>query len=152
MTKMSAVVFGFLLTLVVSIFFGRYEFWGLLIVGFIVGYMAHEGALGGMWNAALAGAFGTIVCSILFVALDGLEQTQRFHIGNDGLAGLGGGHAGILAAVQHLGLVLGGLAGFTVSGVTSLLEVIKEVIKYMVAMGITGAIGGALSNSSKQKE
>ena len=111
MTKMSAVVFGFLLTLVVSIFFGRYEFWGLLIVGFIVGYMAHEGALGGMWNAALAGAFGT--------AMQG---------------------------------VLGGLTGFTVSGVTSLLEVIKEVIKYMVAMGITGAIGGALSNSSKQKE
>ena len=127
MTKMSAVVFGFLLTLVVSIFFGRYEFWGLLIVGFIVGYMAHEGALGGMWNAALAGAFGTIVCSILFVAL----------------VTIGG------AAMQG---VLGGLAGFTVSGVTSLLEVIKEVIKYMIAMGITGAIGGALSNSSKQKE
>ena len=56
MAKTSAVIFGFLLTLVVYLFFGRYEFYGLLIVGFIVGYIAHEGALGGMWNAALAGA------------------------------------------------------------------------------------------------
>ena len=127
MSKMSAVVFGFLLTLVVNIFFGRYEFWGLLIVGFIVGYMAHEGILGGMWNAALAGAFGTIVCSILFIAL--------LTIGGAAMHG-----------------VLGGLAGFTVSGVTSFFEIIKEIIKYMIAMGITGALGGALSKSSKQKE
>ena len=43
MAKMSSVFLGFLLTLVVYLFFGRYEFWGLLIVGFIVGYIAHEG-------------------------------------------------------------------------------------------------------------
>lgn len=124
MAKMSAVLTGFLLTLVVYLFFGRYEFWGLLVVGFIVGYIAHEGILGGMWNAALAGAFGTIVSAILFVLL--------ITIGGTALMG-----------------PLGGLTGFTVSGIASLLEVVYQIIKYMIIMGITGAAGGALS---KQKD
>ena len=66
MAKWSTVIFGFILTLIVYLIFGRYEFYGLLIVGFIVGYMAHQGVFGGMWNAALAGAFGTIISAILF--------------------------------------------------------------------------------------
>ena len=123
MAKMSSVILGFLLTLVVYLFFGHYEFWGLLIVGFIVGYIAHEGILGGMWNAALAGAFGTIVASILFIIL--------VTIGGTALMG-----------------PLGGLTGFTISGISSLFAVIFEIIKYMIVMGITGAAGGALS---KQK-
>ena len=123
MAKMSSVILGFLLTLVVYLFFGHYEFWGLLIVGFIVGYIAHEGILGGMWNAALAGAFVTIVASILFIIL--------VTIGGTALMG-----------------PLGGLTGFTVSGVSSLFIIIYNIIKYMIVMGITGAAGGALS---KQK-
>ena len=123
MAKMSSVLIGFLLTLVVYLFFGRYEFWGLLIVGFIVGYMAHEGIFGGMWNAALAGAFGTIVASILFILL--------VTVGGTALMG-----------------PLGGLTGFTVSGVSSLFVIIDNIIKYMIIMGITGALGGALT---KQK-
>ncbi len=120
MAKMSSVLLGFILTLAVYLFFGRYEFWGLLIVGFIVGYVAHEGILGGMWNAALAGAFGTIVSAILFILL--------ITIGGTALMG-----------------PLGGLTGFTVSGISSLFAVIFEIIKYMIIMGITGAAGGALS-------
>ena len=120
MAKMSSVLLGFILTLVVYLFFGRYEFWGLLIVGFIVGYVAHEGILGGMWNAALAGAFGTIVAAILFILL--------VTIGGTALMG-----------------PLGGLTGFTISGISSLFAVIFEIIKYMIVMGITGAAGGALS-------
>ena len=124
MAKWRVVCFGFILTLLVYLLFGRYEFWGLLIVGFIVGYMAHEGILGGMWNAALAGAFGTIVSAFLFIIL--------ITIGGTALMG-----------------VLGGLTGFTVSGIASLFEVVYEIIKYMIVMGITGALGGALS---KQKD
>ena len=120
MAKMSSVLLGFILTLIVYLFFGRYEFWGLLIVGFIVGYVAHEGILGGMWNAALAGAFGTIVSAILFILL--------VTIGGTALMG-----------------PLGGLTGFTISGISSLFAVIFEIIKYMIVMGITGAAGGALS-------
>ena len=123
MAKMSAVITGFLLTLAVYLLFGNYEFWGLLIVGFIVGYIAHEGILGGMWNAALAGAFGTIVASILFIIL--------VTIGGTALMG-----------------PLGGLTGFTVSGISSLFIIIYNIIKYMIVMGITGALGGALT---KQK-
>ncbi len=123
MAKMSAVITGFLLTLAVYLLFGNYEFWGLLIVGFIVGYIAHEGILGGMWNAALAGAFGTIVASILFIIL--------VTVGGTALMG-----------------PLGGLTGFTVSGISSLFIIIYNIIKYMIVMGITGAAGGALS---KQK-
>lgn len=124
MAKMNSVILGFLLTLVVYLFFGHYEFWGLLIVGFIVGYMAHEGILGGMWNAALAGAFGTIVASLLFVLL--------VTVGGTALMG-----------------PLGGLTGFTISGISSLFIIVYNIIKYMIVMGITGALGGALT---KQKD
>ena len=121
MAKMSSLFLGFLLTLVVYLFFGRYEFWGLLIVGFIVGYIAHEGILGGMWNAALARSFGTIVASFLFILL--------VTVGGTALMG-----------------PLGGLSGFTVSGVSSLFIIIYNIIKYMITMGITGALGGALTS------
>ena len=124
MAKMNSVILGFLLTLVVYLFFGHYEFWGLLIVGFIVGYMAHEGILGGMWNAALAGAFGTIVASLLFVLL--------VTVGGTALMG-----------------PLGGLTGFTISWISSFFIIVYNIIKYMIVMGITGALGGALT---KQKD
>lgn len=119
MAKWSTVIFGFILTLIVYLIFGRYEFYGLLIVGFIVGYMAHQGVFGGMWNAALAGAFGTIVAAILFIIL--------VTIGGGALMG-----------------PLGGLTGFTVSGISTLFSVIDAIIKYMIVMGITGAVGGYL--------
>lgn len=119
MAKWSTVIFGFILTLIVYLIFGRYEFYGLLIVGFIVGYMAHQGVFGGMWNAALAGAFGTIVAAILFIIL--------VTIGGGALMG-----------------PLGGLTGFTVSGISTIFSVIDAIIKYMIVMGITGAVGGYL--------
>ena len=96
------------------------EFIGLLIVGFIVGYMAHSGAFGGMWNAAVAGAFGTILCAVVFIIT----------------ATVGGSMAGIA----------GGLTGFTVSGAVSLIDVAMELIYYAIVMGITGAFGGLLSS------
>lgn len=118
MTKWSAVITGFILTICVQAFFGRYEFIGLLIVGFIVGYMAHSGVFGGMWNAAVAGAFGTILCAVVFIIT----------------ATVGGSMAGIA----------GGLTGFTVSGAVSLIDVAMELIYYAIVMGITGAFGGLL--------
>ena len=124
MTKWSAVITGFILAICVQAFFGHYEFIGLLIAGFIVGYMAHSGVFGGMWNAAVAGAFGTIVCAILFIIL----------------ATVGGG---------SLNGILGGLTGFTVSGVASLIEIAKELIYYAIVMGITGAFGGLLSSKKR---
>lgn len=120
MTKWNAVIIGFILAVIVESFFSHYEFIGLLIVGFITGYIAHSGAIGGLWNAALAGAFGTIVCAILFI----LSST------------IGGSLFGIF----------GGLTGFTVSGITSLTAVVSELIYYAIAMGITGAIGGAIAS------
>ena len=126
MTKWNAVIIGFILTLIVYLLFGRYEFYGLLIVGFIVGYMAHEGILGGMWNAALAGAFGTLVSSVFFIIL--------VTIGGGALMG-----------------PLGGLTGFTVSGTYTLFSVIGAIIQYMISMGITGAIGGLISGKDKDE-
>lgn len=120
MTKWSAVITCFILTICVQAFFGRYEFIGLLIVGFIVGYMAHSGVFGGMWNAAVAGAFGTILCAVVFIIT----------------ATVGGSMAGIA----------GGLTGFTVSGAVSLIDVAMELIYYAIVMGITGAFGGLLSS------
>ncbi len=101
MAKTSAVLIGFILTIVVKIFFAPYEFIGLLIIGFITGYIAHSGALGGLWNAALAGALGTIISAILFILV----------------ATFGGSFAGLF----------GGLTGFTISGITSLFAVIESL-------------------------
>ncbi|MBE6504883.1 MAG: DUF5518 domain-containing protein [Methanobrevibacter sp.] len=120
MTKWRAVIIGFILAMFVQLFFGHYEFIGLLIVGFIVGYIAHSGAFGGLWNAAVAGAFGTIVSAVLFIIL----------------VTVGSSASGIL----------GGLTGFTVSGIASLIEVAKEIIYYAIVMGITGAVGGLISS------
>ena len=120
MTKWTVVIIGFILTLAVKAFFAPYEFIGLLIVGFIVGYLAHDGAIGGLWNAAVAGAFGTIIAAIIFVLM----------------VTLGGSISGIF----------GGLTGFTVSGVTSIFIVIEDLIYYAIVMGITGAAGGLLSS------
>ena len=83
--------------------------------------MAHQGVFGGMWNAALAGAFGTIVAAILFIIL----------------VTIGGGGGALMGP-------LGGLTGFTVSGISTLFSVIDAIIKYMIVMGITGAVGGYL--------
>ena len=123
MTKWRAVIIGFILAMIVESFFSHYEFVGLLIVGFITGYIARSGIFGGMWNAALAGAFGTIVSAILFI----LSAT------------LGGSLFGLF----------GGITGFTVTGLSSLGVIISELIYYAIVMGITGAIGGAISSKNR---
>lgn len=120
MTKWSVVIIGFLLTIIMQVFFARHEFIGLLIAGFITGYIAHSGALGGLWHAALAGAFGTIVGSILFIIT----------------ATVGGSLAGIF----------GGLTGFTLSGFGSIIAIVSDLIYYAIVMGITGAVGGAIAS------
>ena len=120
MTKTGPVIIGFLLVVIVKAFFAHYEFIGLLIVGFIVGYIAHDGAIGGMWNAAVAGALGTIISAILFVLL----------------ATFGGALLGLF----------GGFIGFTISGISSLFVVLGDLIYYAIVMGITGAFGGLISS------
>jgi hypothetical protein len=120
MTKWSAVFVGFILAVIVKSFFAPYEFIGLLIVGFITGYIAHSGALGGMWNAAVAGALGTIISAILFILL----------------ATFGGSLVGIF----------GGLTGFTLSGTAGIIAIIESLIYYAIVMGITGALGGAIAS------
>ena len=120
MTKWSAVFIGFILAVIVKSFFAQYEFIGLLIVGFITGYIAHSGALGGLWNAAVAGALGTIISAILFVLV----------------ATFGGSLFGIF----------GGLTGFTISGIASIFTIIGYLIYYAIVMGITGAFGGAIAS------
>ncbi len=123
MTKWNAVIIGFILAVIVKSFFSHYEFIGLLIVGFIVGYIAHSGIFGGLWNAAVAGALGTIVCAVLFIII----------------ATFGGSLFGIF----------GGLTGFTISGISSIAAVISELIYYAIVMGITGAIGGAIASKDR---
>ena len=120
MTKWKAVIIGFILAIIVKSFFAQYEFIGLLIVGFITGYIAHDGALSGLWNAAVAGALGTIVSAVLFVLV----------------ATFGGSLFGIF----------GGLTGFTLYGITSITIVIKYLIYYAIVMGITGAFGGIIAS------
>ena len=125
MAKWSAVIIGFILCMIVKTCLSSYEFIGLLLIGLFVGYIAKEGTLGGLWNAALAGAFGTIVASIIFVI-----------IATSGATFLSG--------------IFGGLAGFTISGITSLFAIIYDIIKYILIMGLAGAVGGAIAKKTSQ--
>ena len=65
--------------------------------------LGHHGLNGGV--AAVAGA------DLVLQGLDLLQEAALFQVRQDGLAGLQGSHTSILAAVQHLGLVDGVLAG-----------------------------------------
>ena len=123
MTKWNAVITGFILAVIVKSFFAHYEFVGLLIVGFITGYLAHDGAISGFWNAAVAGALGTIITAALFILV----------------ATFGGSLFGIF----------GGLTGFTISGISSIFIIIGDLIYYAIVMGITGAIGGIMASKNK---
>ena len=123
MTNWKAVIIGFILAVMVKSFFPHYEFIGLLIVGFITGYIAHSGALGGLWNSAVAGALGTIVSAVLFILA----------------ATLGGSLFGIF----------GGITGFTLSGISGITVVIGELVYYAIVMGITGAVGGAIASKNE---
>ena len=123
MTKWNAVIIGFILAVIVKSFFAHYEFVGLLIVGFITGYLAHDGAISGLWNAAVAGALGTIIAAALFILV----------------ATFGGSLFGIF----------GGLTGFTISGISSIFIIIGDLIYYAIVMGITGAIGGTIASKNK---
>lgn len=73
MVKWGPVIVGFILAVVLGNLFGLYvnSYWGvnlaLFISGFIVGLWVHEGVLGGLWNATVAGAFGSIVIALLLI-------------------------------------------------------------------------------------
>jgi len=71
MVKWGAVFIGFILAVIVKSLelSWSYETIGLLIVGFIVGYIAKEGTWGGLVNAAIAGSLGTIIAAILLTML-----------------------------------------------------------------------------------
>jgi hypothetical protein len=64
MVKLGPVLIGFILAVLVKTFMGPWELIGLLVVGFLVGYMAKEGVGGGLVNAAVAGALGSIIGAI----------------------------------------------------------------------------------------
>ena len=101
MVKWSAVIVGFILAIIVKSYFPHYEFIGLILVGFLVGIMVKRGFWKSMVNAAVAGALGTIVSAIIFILL--------ITTGSSLLFGL-----------------FGGLAGFTISGVSSLVVVLGD--------------------------
>ncbi len=73
MVKWGPVIVGFILAIILANLFAMFvsSVWGaslgLFIAGLIVGYWVHEGILGGLWNATVAGAFGAIVLAILFI-------------------------------------------------------------------------------------
>ncbi|MBZ9571714.1 DUF5518 domain-containing protein [Methanobrevibacter sp. TMH8] len=95
MVKWGPVIIGFILTIILAALnlSWAYETIGLLIIGFIVGYLAKEGAWGGLVNAAIAGSLGTIIAAIL-LAIVGLFG---------GVAGLAiFGFAGLLAVIVSL--------------------------------------------------
>jgi Family of unknown function (DUF5518) len=70
MVKWGPVIVGFTLAVILANLFGNFvnNYWGvnlgLFIAGFIVGYWVHVGILGGLWNATVAGSFGSSISYI----------------------------------------------------------------------------------------
>lgn len=114
MVKWGPVFIGFILAVIIKSLglSMAYETIGLLIIGFIVGYLAHEGAWGGLANAAVAGSLGTIIAAILLTIVGLFGGIAGFAIF---------GFAGLIAVVVNLiyyaiimgitGAVGGSLAG-----------------------------------------
>ena len=42
--------------------------------------------------------------------------------------------------------IFGGLTGFTLSGFSSIIAIVSDLIYYAIVMGITGAVGGAIAS------
>ena len=126
MVKWSAAIVGFILAIIVKSYFPHYEFIGLILVGFLVGIMVKRGFWKGMVNAAVAGALGTIVSAIIFILLITTGSSLPFGL-------------------------FGGLAGFTISGVSSLVVVLGYMIYYMIVMGIAGGFGGLIAGRSHDR-
>lgn len=56
-------------------FVGQYELLGILIAGFITGYIAKDGAMGGgLWNSAVAESLGTIITAITMTIIATLGE------------------------------------------------------------------------------
>jgi len=77
MVKWGSVIIGFILSIVFPIILRSFiphgaSILGLFLAGFIVGLISNEGALGGFWNATVAGAFGGIVLAILLTLFGAL--------------------------------------------------------------------------------
>lgn len=118
MVKWGPVIVGFVLAVLLANLFGILNpYWGvnlgLFIAGLIVGLWVHEGIIGGLWNATVAGAFGSIVLAILLI------------IGGTIFGGLAGFAAGITTGITLvivsliLNLVfmgVGGAIGGLISG------------------------------------
>lgn len=96
MVKWGPVIVGFFLAIILGNLFGIFvnEYWGvnlgLFIAGLIVGYWVHEGFLGGLWNATVAGSFGAIVLAILLI------------VGGTIFGGLAGFAAGVITGLGVL--------------------------------------------------
>jgi len=95
MVRWGPVLIGFILAVIVKSLSLPWtnETIGLLIVGFIVGYLAKEGAWGGLVNAAVAGSLGTIIAAILFTMLGLFGGIVGFAIF---------GFAGLIAIIVNL--------------------------------------------------
>lgn len=119
MVKWGPVIVGFILAVVLANLFAVYvnAYWGvnlaLFISGLIVGLWVHEGIIGGLWNATVAGAFGAIVLAILLI------------VGGTIFGGLAGFTAGLVTGITMvivsliLNLVfmgVGGAIGGLISG------------------------------------
>jgi len=114
MVRWGPVFIGFILAVIAKSLSlsWTYETIGLLIIGFIVGYLAKEGAWGGLVNAAVAGSLGTIIVAIFLLILGLFGGLAGFVIF---------GFAGLIAVIVNLiyyAIIMGitGAVGGSIAG------------------------------------
>ncbi|KZX16399.1 DUF5518 domain-containing protein [Methanobrevibacter curvatus] len=117
MVKWGPVILGFVLAVFVKMITpssGGYEFVALLIVGAIVGYLSHDGVLGGFINGGIAGGLGGIIIGLLvmFIGILGIFISEPF-----GLTISGIGFVLIIVSFITYGLTMaiGGAVGGMIS-------------------------------------
>jgi len=83
--------------------------------GFLAGYLADSGVLGGAWHGLLAGAIGGIVVAVLFGAIVGLIAT----VGLGPLGPLAGGAVALAGIAVAVVLALDSAVAGAVGGLLS---------------------------------
>lgn len=121
MIKWVPIAIGVILFILVKIFLAPYELVGMLGVGFLVGYMANEGVGGGLVNSVITGIVGSIVETFTSSFLNSSYGMENILISNTL-----------------------GVTEMTIMG--GIISLVTYLVYYVLIMGITGAIGGALNS------
>jgi uncharacterized membrane protein YeaQ/YmgE (transglycosylase-associated protein family) len=118
--KLGPVIIGIILVIGLE-FIMSSNIIGLIVIGFLVGYMASDGEVIGLINSVIVGTVGSIAITLIHAFMNSYAHFQSF--------------------------IIYELTSLTLMAALTLL--LYQLAHYCIIMGIAGAIGGALNKGNK---